>query len=217
MSNEKQKGTGKDRALTILGIILCVILVPVLIINCTLLIKGAVNADEVPSIGGIFPMIVLSDSMHPVFSEGDLIICREIDAEDVKVNDVISFFDPESKTGAVVTHRVYEISTGEKGLLFHTKGDFNDSADSDPIPADKLVGIYTGTHIGGAGNVAMFMQTTQGMIVCVALPSLLLVGYDFTRRKLYEKKYSQDKDQLMAELEELRKLKEQMETKNEER
>jgi len=36
---------------------------------------------------------------------------------------------------------------------------------------------------------------------------LLLIGYDMIRRKLYEKSTKQDTDQLLAELEELRRLK----------
>ena len=38
-------------------------------------------------------------------------------------------------------------------------------------------------------------------------PLLLLVGYDMLRRRLYEKANKQDTDQLLAELEELRRLK----------
>ncbi len=218
MIDNRSKGenheSSDNRALTILGVILCVILLPILTINCTLLIKGALNTDEIPSIGGIFPMIVLSDSMYPEFAEGDLIFCQQIEADQVQLEDVISYFDPASKSGSVVTHRVQEITSDAAGLLFHTKGDFNDSADTTPIPESKLVGVYTGFRIPGAGTVAMFMQTTPGLIVCVALPIVLLVGYDVVRRKMYEKKHAQDKDQLLAELEELRKLKQEMAVQN---
>ncbi len=200
-----------SKLLTIIGIVLCIILIPILIINCTLLLKGVLKPDEVPSFGGIFPMIVLSDSMYPEFAEGDLIFCKQLQPEDVQVNDVISYFDPESKNNAVVTHRVLEISTDEKGLVFLTKGDFNTSADTVPIPAANLVGIYTGVHVGGAGNVAMFMQTTPGLIVCVALPIVLLVGYDMLRRKRYESQKQQDTQALLAELEALRAEKEKRE------
>ena len=75
------------------------------------------------------------------------------------------------------------------------------------VPADKLVAVYEGTRIPGAGNVALFMQTTPGLILCVVCPILLLVGYDMIRRKQYEKSSKKDTDALMAELEELRRLK----------
>lgn len=50
----------------------------------------------------------------------------------------------------------------------------------------------------------MFMQTTPGLILFVALPILLLIGYDMIRRRIYEKKKDGDTDALMAELEALR-------------
>ena len=67
--------------------------------------------------------------------------------------------------------------------------------------------MYEGTRLRGFGNVALFMQTTPGLIVCVVLPLMLLVGYDAVRRKLYEKANKDDTAALMAELEELRRLK----------
>ena len=57
----------------------------------------------------------------------------------------------------------------------------------------------------------MFMQTTPGLIVCVVCPVLLMVGFDMLRRKNYEKAKEQDTEALLAELEELRRLKEEKE------
>ena len=73
----------KQKLLTILGTVLCVILLPILIINLTLIVKSYTNTEEVPSIGGHFPMIVLTDSMYPVIHSGDLIICRTQEPEEV--------------------------------------------------------------------------------------------------------------------------------------
>lgn len=213
MQERTKSGSRKDQApgsrlMTVVGIVLCVILIPILVINCTLLIKGYTNSDRVPTIGGVFPMIVLTDSMYPEFSSGDLIVCKTLKPQQVKVGDIISYYDPESASGkAVVTHRVLAVNADANGVSFQTKGDFNNTADTLPIPAEKLVGIYTGIRIPGAGDVAMFMQTTQGLLVCVALPTVLLLGYDYLRRRRYEKKHDQDKEQLLAELAELRRLK----------
>ncbi len=207
MTQQKQKTSFTHKVLTVIGIVMCVILIPILVINCTLLIKGYTKSDEVPTIGGLAPMIVLTDSMYPLFDGGDLIFVRTANPEDIKVNDVITFFDPAGNGTSVVTHRVIEIVTENGENKFITKGDANDAKDRLAVPADKLIGTYTGFRIPGAGSVAMFMQTTAGLIVCVVLPILLLVGYDIIRRRMYDKKHNQDKDALLAELEELRKLK----------
>lgn len=195
-----QASTTRDKVLTIIGIVLCVILVPILVVNCTLIIKSYVNQDEVPTIGGYCPLIVLTDSMHPQIKSGDLIICQKIDADKVKVGDVISFFDPEGNGTSVVTHAVIEIL--EDGS-FRTQGTNNNTADALPVPVENLVGIYR-SRIGGIGNVALFLQSTPGLIICIVVPIALLVGYYLLRRRKYDKARQQDTEALLAELQELR-------------
>ena len=201
---KKEKNSKIQKILTIVGTVLCVILIPILIINLTLIAKSYTNQDEVPSIGGKIPLIVLTDSMYPKIQSGDLIICQQTDAEDVEVGDMISFFDPAGNGTSIVTHRVVEITEKDGQLAWRTKGDNNNTEDRLPVTADKLVAEYKGTRLPGLGNVALFMQTTPGLIVCVVLPILLLVGYDMIRRRIYEKSKQEDTDALLAELEALR-------------
>ena len=196
----------KKKALTLLGAALCVILIPILVINLTLIIKSYTNTEEVPTLGGYCPLIVLTGSMEPEISSGDMIICHTIEPSEVKTGDVISFFDPEGNGLSVVTHRVVEIVQENGSLSFRTKGDANNVEDKTPVPAENLVGIYQ-TRIRGAGNLAMFMQSTPGFVVCVGLPLLCMVIYDLLRRRRYEKSKKEDTDALLAELEMLRKEK----------
>ena len=206
--NRSSHGTAdpKQKVLTIIGTVLCIILLPILIINLTLIAKSYLNEDEVPSLGGVFPMIVLTDSMYPEIAAGDLIICNTLEPDEVRTGDVISFFDPMGSGTSIVTHRVLEITEEDGQLAYRTKGDNNNAEDQVLVPEKNLVGIYR-SRIPGLGHVAMFMQTTPGLILCVVCPVLLLVGFDMLRRKKYEKAKQQDTDQLLAELEELRRLK----------
>ena len=203
MSKAKEKTTSGHKALTVLGIVLCVILIPILVINVTLIVKSYTNTEEVPKIGGYAPLIVLTGSMETEIMSGDLIIVKQIDGKDVKNEDIIAFFDPDGNGTSILTHRVKEIYEEDGTLYFRTKGDANDAFDRLPVSADKLVGIYV-TRIGGAGNIAMFMQTTTGLIVCVVVPLVLLIAWDVLRRKRYEKANKQDTEALLAELEALR-------------
>ena len=209
----KEKTSVSHKVLTVIGTILCIILVPILAVNLTLIVKSYTNAEEVPDIGGYLPMIVLTDSMYPEIESGDLIICHTIKAEDVKVDDVISFFDPAGNGTSVVTHRVIEIVEEDGEIKFRTKGDFNNTEDKELVPAENLVGIYQ-SRIAGAGKIAMFMQSTAGLIICVVLPIVLLVGYDIIRRRIYEKNKQSDTDALLAELEALKAEKTAKEAEN---
>ena len=204
MSKQQKESTNfTHKAFTVIGTILCIILTPVLIINLTLIAKSYINQDEVPSVGGWLPLIVLTDSMQPEIDGGDLIICHTIEAEEIKTGDVIAFFDPAGNGTSIVTHRVIEIVEENGELSFRTKGDNNNAEDKLLVSENDLVAIYK-TRIAGAGNVAMFMQSPTGLIVCVVLPIVMLVGYDLIRRKLYERKRDDDTAALMAELEALR-------------
>lgn len=203
LQTKGEKSNVRHKALTVVGAVLCVILVPILVINVTLIIQSYINADDVPKIGGYCPLIVLSGSMEPEIGTGDLIICKQIDSDQVQIGDVIAFFDPESNEGKVKTHRVIELIEEDGAVSYRTKGDANNTVDRSLVTADKLVGIYQ-FKIPGAGDVAMFMQSPTGLIICVVLPLALLIGYDLFRRRRYEKKNQQDTDALLAELNELK-------------
>ena len=199
----KEKSFNKQKVLTIVGAVLCAILIPILVVNVTLIVKSFVNEEEVPSFGGYLPLFVLTDSMHPEIESGDLIICQTIDPSEIKVGDVISFFDPEGNGTSVVTHKVIEVLNENGALSFRTQGTNNNTADKLPVPAENLVGIYQ-FRVPGAGNVAMFLQTTPGLIVCVVLPIGIFVAYEMIRRRKFDKEKQADTKALLAELEALR-------------
>ena len=202
--SKKNNSEKLHKTLTVVGWILCVLLVPILIVNCTLLVKSFINKDDVPDFGGTLPLIVLTDSMYPDIKSGDLIICKTVKAEEIKKDDVISFYDPAGNGTSVVTHKVVEVINEDGKLSFRTRGINNNTDDRLAVPADKLIAEYTGVRIPGAGNLAIFMQSTAGLLVCFILPIILFVGYDVIRRKIYEKNKGDDMAALKAELEALR-------------
>lgn len=175
-----------DNLFTLMGTVLCILLIPVLTMNIALIVKSYVNPDEVPGIGGYFPLIVLTDSMYPEIESGDLIISHAQKTEEIEVGDVISFKDPAGNGSSIVTHRVMDILDENGKKSFVTKGDANNSEDAVPVPEDNLLAVYQG-RIAGAGNLVMHMQTTEGLLAGVVLPILLMNGYDFIRRKIYHR------------------------------
>ena len=214
----KNPKTKSQKVLTIIGIVLCVILIPMLIVNCTLIIKSFVNKDEVPDFAGVVPLIVLTDSMYPDIKSGDLIFTKTADADEIEVGDVISFTDPAGNGTSIVTHQVIEIHVIEGEIYFETQGTNNNTTDRIYVSTDDLIGEYTGVRIGGAGSFALFMQTLPGLLICVVVPILLFVGYDILRRRKHDKANQSDVDALKAELEALKaeKAKAEAEAKVEE-
>lgn len=195
----------RTKVLNIAAIVVSVLLLPILITNCLLIVKGMLNKDEVPSLGKITPLVVLTESMEPEIMSGDLIICKKINAGDVKEGDVISFFDPEGNGSSVVTHRVIALVIEDGALVgFRTQGDNNDIEDRLTVPTENLVGIWTGKRLGGMGSLVLFTQSPLGLVIFLILPICAFILYEVLRRQKQDQAKQNDIDVLRAELEALR-------------
>ena len=191
------------RLLNGIAIALCVLLLPILIFNCVLIVKGMLKPDEVPSIGKYIPLIVVTESMEDTIKAGDLIICEKVDAADIKEDDVISFFDPAGNGTSVVTHRVNKVlvDSATGAISFRTQGDNNNLEDRMDVPAENLIGRWIpGKRVGVIGHVVLFTQTPVGLLVCIFIPVSLFAGYEIFVRFKKDKATKKDMDALLAEL-----------------
>ena len=189
--------------LTVLGICLCVVLIPLLICNISLIIQAYKNPDEVPGINGYKPMMVLTDSMSPTIKSGDLIVIKEVDPNSLKVGDIITFFDPAGNGQTTVTHTIKSICTENGVLMFETQGDNNNAPDRLLVEAEAVIGIY-GFRLPLVANGVMFMQTVPGLVLCIFGPMGIFILFDLKRRREYEKQQELEREGLLAELSSLR-------------
>ena len=81
----------------------------------------------VPKIFKISPYVVVSESMEPTYSKGDLIYVKN-DTSDIKNGDVITFYTDKN---TIVTHRVTGINVSDH--TYTTKGDANQTDDPRPV------------------------------------------------------------------------------------
>lgn len=192
----KEKKSGGSKAVSIIMGILCIIFIPIILINLTLIVKTYTTPDHIPSIFGIKPVIVLSGSMEPTIKTGDLIFTKEVDTANLKENDVITYLSGES----AITHRIVGTEQGADGqTAYLTKGDYNNANDDTAVTAANVEGIYIG-RIAGLGNFAMFLQSTTGMIVFLVCPILLFVIWDVLKRRKNSKTEKEKAEALEAEI-----------------
>lgn len=192
---------------TILGGILCVIFIPVIVINLVLIFSTYANPGDMPGVFGIKPVIVLSGSMEPEIRTGDMIFLHKTDPAQLMEGDVICYLT----SGKAVTHRIVEISTGEDGRLSYiTRGDANNTEDRLAVTADQVQGIWKGWRIAGMGKFVMFMQSQTGMLLFIVCPLLLFILWDIWRRKREVRAESERRAELEAELELLKAEHEQV-------
>lgn len=195
----KEKSTWPQKVMAAVGIMLCVIFIPILLVNVTLIVKSYTHPDQVPDFMGYKPFIVLSGSMEPSIMTGDMVFVREADTDNLQKGDVIAY-----KSGdAVITHRIIDVKTENGETRYMTQGDANDSPDQSSVRPSDVEGVYQG-RIAGAGNAAMFMQTTTGMILFVVCPLILFILWDVIRRKMMAKKEVSRTKELELELERLK-------------
>lgn len=114
---------------------------------------------------------VISGSMEPTYSVGDLLYVKPVDPDDVKIGDPITFVLNENLV--VATHRVVDID--EENLFFFTKGDANEHADAAPVHFNNLIGIPK-FHIPVLGYVSDYVQHPPGTYVTIAFCIVLLAA-----------------------------------------
>lgn len=185
MECEKRKSSKAHVLATAVGIVLCVLIAPILVMNVTLIVKSACG-DEVPNVGGYFPLVVLTDSMSPAIESGDLAICRTVLPSEIAVGDAITFFDPMSTrvegSASLVLHRVSEVGAADDGTpQWTTKGDANNVCDLAPVSPDDLAGKCC-MNLPRVGHAVLFLQSPLGVLLCVAIPlAVIALTYVFRR------------------------------------
>lgn len=127
------------------------------------------------------------------FSKGDLVSVKilKTDAEkaSLKKGDVISFFIDATIDGKITrvinSHRIvnvaYNEQTGE--ATYWTKGDNNQSQDARTVSSKAsadgrycVIGVVKG-EAGAFGQMLGFFNSQTGFLVCIVIPSFLIVAY----------------------------------------
>ncbi|MBM7568005.1 signal peptidase I SipW [Paenibacillus sacheonensis] len=127
-----------------------------------------------PKMLGYEIKIVLSGSMEPGIKTGSIVAIKPGgDMNRFKVGDVVTFKDMENR---LITHRIVEVGTKDRQQLYTTKGDNNPTADVNRVPADRIVGQYSGFTIPYLGYGMDFANSKQGSLLLL-VPGLLFLLY----------------------------------------
>jgi len=160
--------------------------------------------------------IVLSDSMSATdFDAGDLVLVKKVDPTTLKVGDIISYTSQgQENYGQTVTHKIREIFVTDEGYLgFITYGTTTGVNDETVVTDPFILGKYE-FRLPKVGTFFQFLKTTQGYIVCILIPFLLLILYQgLNCVKIFRQYKTEQMQELQAEkdaLEAQRKQSEEM-------
>ena len=124
--------------------------------------------DKIPSFLGYKVLQVMSGSMEDVFSVGDVILIKETKQEEIKKGDIVTF-----KKENIITHRIVEINKNNDAMYYTTKGDNNNVNDAEKVKYEEIEGKYI-TKFVFIGYLLNFLNTTEGFIILVSLPIIVI-------------------------------------------
>ena len=110
----------------------------------------------------IYPSVIATGSMQPEIDPGDVILVEKIKDMDgineLKIGDIIQF----KRDSILISHRIIDISEGEEGINFKTKGDNNSSEDEELVKPENIKGkiVYS---IPKVGLLTLLIKSEDGV------------------------------------------------------
>ena len=123
---------------------------------------------------GLNVYTVLSGSMEPTYHVGSLIYVKDVDTDELKAGDVITYMLDED---TIVTHRIADVIPDETDpsiIRFQTKGDANDSVDGSLVHYKNVIGTPV-FSIPKLGYLANYIQKPPGRYVAISAGAIILL------------------------------------------
>ncbi|MEE1066809.1 MAG: signal peptidase I [Acutalibacteraceae bacterium] len=135
------------------------------------------SAGKVPSVFGFSVLQVKTGSMLPDYEIGTIVITKNVDANDLQVGDVISFYSLDKDiSGEVNTHRIEKIEHGgdDNAPYFTTKGDNNTQVDKQKVWPSQIVGKVVYNLGTVSGSVIGIFQNPNVIFFVIVLPLIFI-------------------------------------------
>lgn len=135
------------------------------------------SAGKVPSVFGFSVLQVKTGSMLPDYEIGTIVITKNVDANDLQVGDVISFYSLDKDiSGEVNTHRIERIEHGgdDNAPYFTTKGDNNTQVDKQKVWPSQIVGKVVYNLGTVSGSVIGVFQNPNVIFFVIVLPLVFI-------------------------------------------
>ena len=117
---------------------------------------------------------VMTGSMEPQYSPGDILLGKQVNADTLQVGDVITYLGNSGEIdGKMITHQIIEIQEEQNGRRFVTKGTANNLADP-PVGADQIHSKIM-FKIPLLGKLFALANTKWGFFAVFVLPLAWLV------------------------------------------
>lgn len=176
----------------IISIFIYIIIIPIIVINITLIVKSFIKPNKIPDFIGYKNFVIVSESMEPTIIVGDAIFVKKVPEKEIKINDIISFHDGE----CINTHRIVGVSEENGIKMYRTKGDNNRGEDKEKVSYSQIEGKYL-FKINNFGNLIKVLQSKVTLAILILLVCLntyfnYRLKYKRKARREKRKKYEQN-------------------------
>lgn len=175
----------KNRNEKIISIFIYIIIIPIIVINITLIVKSFIRPNKIPDFIGYKNFVIVSESMEPTIMVGDAIFVKKVPEKEIKINDIISFHDGE----CINTHRIVGVSEENGIKMYRTKGDNNRGEDKEKVSYSQIEGKYL-FKINNFGNLIKVLQSKVTLAILILL---VCCNTYFNYRLKYKRKARRDK------------------------
>ena len=126
--------------------------------------------------------VIVSPSMVPTINVNDAIIIKRQNNNNYSVGDIVSFFSTEyNSKGMIVTHRIVNKNISDNSNLFYiTKGDNNSIPDKNSLYSDNIYGKVF-FIVPKLGVIKYFLSKPINFVLCILIPTLIIIIFDFMR------------------------------------
>ena len=141
-NNTRQKGDiAKKIGKILLKIIYQLLIIMCLILTIIIVLQKVTNSNR--TIFGYRIFRVITGSMEPEYDIGQVVICKEVEPQNIKIGDDIVYLGTFGEyNGKIIMHEVTGIDRDENNNLnFHAKGLHNASVEDPQIKANQIYGV----------------------------------------------------------------------------
>lgn len=182
--------------LNILKIIVFIILIGFILIT--------VYQRIFPNSNGIFgyrTFVIVSNSMSPELTIGDVILVKQKPIKDITFGDIISYKGMSGDfEGKIITHKVEQIKEEDNHTIFYTRGEANTALDP-AVYDDQVYGVVIYKFIFFS-IISKIIRNTFGFILLIVIP-LIYIYYseiiDIKDRIKEKRKLTEEEEQAAIE------------------
>ena len=164
-----------------IGSIFVDVLIIIVFIVSSLVVVASITANRTggqPSVMGYVFSSVQTDSMQGTINKGDFVVGRLLDdGTEIKVGDIISYYEYYNGKQIIITHRVVEIldpDTSRPGYI--TQGDNEQYSDEIVKSRSDIQSVYK-FRVPFLGKFIDFLKTPFGFIITLVIPLLAFISW----------------------------------------